>query len=257
VRFPALVDEQDSVAVRLFVDEHTVQAAMQSGLARLYMFRSEQQVNLIKKLLRRFIKENPLLLPAAPDAFETDALNACYAAAFETGNVQPRTKAGFEENLQAGKSRVVPLAERTLILLKRCLEQRLRIRLQLKRIPASLQYLVQDISLQLDNLFPMRLLMKTPIDQLEQYPRYLQAIECRLEKAPHMGAKDRPDTDTIMHYWQRYENLLDSSKADQTAQLQELRWMLEELRVSLFAQHLGTRSSISPKRVEKLLGKLK
>jgi len=257
VRFPALVDEQDSVAVRLFVDEHTAQAAMQSGLARLYMFRSEQQVNLIKKLLRRFIKENPLLLPAAPDAFETDALNACYAAAFETGNVQPRTKAGFEENLQAGKSRVVPLAERTLILLKRCLEQRLRIRLQLKRIPASLQYLVQDISLQLDNLFPMRLLMKTPIDQLEQYPRYLQAIECRLEKAPHMGAKDRPDTDTIMHYWQRYENLLDSSKADQTAQLQELRWMLEELRVSLFAQHLGTRSSISPKRVEKLLGKLK
>ena len=92
---------------------------------------------------------------------------------------------------------------------------------------------------------------------LKEYPRYLEAIEYRLGKVAQMGDRDEAHTRTLAHYWQQYRHLSSGAKSRNMSELRSLRWMIEELRVSLFAQGLGTRVPVSPKRLDKLVDKLR
>ena len=118
-------------------------------------------------------------------------------------------------------------------------------------------YLKDDISGQLRNLFSTDFIELTGINWLREYPRYLDAMKARLEKVPNPGAKDRSNTELIALYWARYLNCQQGSSAAIEKDLQQLRWMIEEFRVSLFAQGLKTRMPVSGKRLDKQLVKLK
>jgi ATP-dependent helicase HrpA len=120
----------------------------------------------------------------------------------------------------------------------------------------ALDYVAEDVENQLGGLLHEGFLSETGLVWFAQYPRYLKALSIRLNKAPHMGDKDRLNTVLLSHFQDRYRSLKSKCAANDKDELLILRWMLEEFRVSLFAQKLGTYIPVSEKRLEKQFEKL-
>jgi ATP-dependent helicase HrpA len=121
------------------------------------------------------------------------------------------------------------------------------------------QQAVEDIRTQMVHLTPKGFLADTPWTWLRHYPRYFQAARIRLEKLAGTGVdRDRQHYDQIAPFWQEYlqraADLRERGVYD--IELDHFRWMLEEFRVSLFAQQLGTSISVSAKRLEKQWSKV-
>ena len=108
-----------------------------------------------------------------------------------------------------------------------------------------------DAAQQLQRLVPKRFLTATPYAQLQHFPRYLKAITARLEKWRVDPARDAARMVELKPQEQRYWRLVAERKGATDARMQEFRWLLEELRVSFFAQELRTPQPVSIKRLEK------
>lgn len=257
VRYPALIDKGNSVDVVLLMEKSAAEQASKLGLVRLYMLRSIQQRNLLRKKFKRLADSLALKLPAHLIGFSEDALLACYIAAFELDEGIPRTKNEFEQKLQQGKSKILAVADKLASLLLTVLDKRFQLIRRIHEIRGNtLEYLKADIESQLDALVYENFISKTGLLWLAEYPRYFKAIEQRLDKFPHMGDKDLPNTKLLAQYWRRYNALSDSLVVSQGSDYSALRWMLEEYRVSLFAQSLGTSMAVSAKRLDKQFEKV-
>ncbi len=121
------------------------------------------------------------------------------------------------------------------------------------KLPPVWLHAVADINEQLKQLIYNRFINRTPIEWLKEYPRYFKAINLRLEKPAGGEARDRVNMLEIKPLWQDY--LDRKQKHEQQGivdvELENYRWMVEELRVSLFAQELKTKMPVSAKRVKK------
>ncbi len=114
--------------------------------------------------------------------------------------------------------------------------------------------LLNDCQHQLQWLFCENFLAITPWEWLRHYPRYLQAIAYRMDRAGGASSRDEQSMQLIARLWQRWiDGLPENQRAAKDQAESEFRWMIEELRVSLFAQPLGTAVKVSPQRCEKLL----
>lgn len=144
--------------------------------------------------------------------------------------------------------------------MERVLKEQWQIRSRLADLESNqdsvLDYLREDINAQLDNLLYANVLRDTPLVWLEEYPRYLQAVNLRLDKAPFVGPRDQPNTEELQSLWQRYRKRHDALQLQKPVELTHIRWLLEEYRVSLFAQQLGTREPVSAKRLDKAFAAL-
>jgi ATP-dependent helicase HrpA len=112
----------------------------------------------------------------------------------------------------------------------------------------------EDMQGQLGALMHADFLTSTPPDWLSHYPRYLQAVVYRIEKLTSGGqARDEANMADVAVHWRRYEEAIGRPRTDVAADeaLHACRWMIEEYRVSLFAQPLGTCIKVSPQRLEK------
>jgi len=111
---------------------------------------------------------------------------------------------------------------------------------------------------ELDALLPRHFLTAIPCEQLTHLPRYLKALLTRIERAKLNPAKDRDRLQLLAPYLAKYRTLAAAKPKSIAArrQLETLRWMLEEYKVSLFAQELGTAFPISPKRLDEHLGQM-
>ena len=116
----------------------------------------------------------------------------------------------------------------------------------------------QDALTQLNALFEPGFLVTVPVKQLQYYPRFLKAIVMRFDSL-NAGAmsRDMAATETVQRYWDVYCKKRESLRfaGQESSDLVQFRWMIEELRVSLFAQKLGTSVPVSEKRLDKLLAK--
>ncbi|HWV09980.1 MAG TPA: DUF3418 domain-containing protein, partial [Pseudomonas sp.] len=112
---------------------------------------------------------------------------------------------------------------------------------------------LNDIKQQLANLVYPGFVRETPAEWLKEVPRYLKAVEQRLDKVGAQVQRDRVWTGELTGYWEQYQARLakHSQEGKRDPQLQLYRWMLEEYRVSLFAQQLGTKMAVSDKRLNK------
>ena len=108
-----------------------------------------------------------------------------------------------------------------------------------------------DISAQLQRLLPKRFLQAAPYGQLQHFARYLKAVTARLDKQRADPQRDAERLTELRPIEQRYLRRLAEQKGVADARLDEYRWLLEELRVSLFAQELRTPQPVSTKRLEK------
>ena len=112
---------------------------------------------------------------------------------------------------------------------------------------------LNDAKGQLANLVYPGFVRATPLEWLKEYPRYLKAIEQRLDKVAGQVQRDRVWSGELGELWAQYQARLakHAQEGKRDAELQVYRWMLEEYRVSLFAQQLGTRLPVSDKRLAK------
>ncbi|MEQ1824716.1 MAG: ATP-dependent RNA helicase HrpA [Pirellula sp.] len=158
--------------------------------------------------------------------------------------------------------------------LPRLAEANHRVRSALERSPSNFGPSLQSMRDQIHRLFSEPLSFMTPWCYVRELPRYLQAIAVRLDRLKSIGlAKDMSIHEGIQRYWdeyaQRWSNVQPSQlslRADSATQsfrleasgkMLEFRWLIEELRVSQYAQQLGTRVSVSPKRLDKLLEQIR
>jgi ATP-dependent helicase HrpA len=107
-----------------------------------------------------------------------------------------------------------------------------------------------DMRSQLDDMVYDGFLAELSAARLEHYPRYLEAMRIRLESVEKDPHRDVIRAKEIEPFWRRYIQLLEEGK-DYDDKVDEYRWLMEEFRVSLFAQQLGTRAKVSTQRLEK------
>ena len=109
-----------------------------------------------------------------------------------------------------------------------------------------------DLREQLAELVYPGFVQKVEKSHLQHFPRYLKAMRLRAERLRQDATRDQARMLTVRGYWREYLQRKASGDAD-PARLDELRWLIEELRVSLFAQELRTAETVSPKRLNKLV----
>ncbi len=253
VRYPAIRDEGASVAIVLCESEHKAAQISQHGLARLLMLRTTQQKNMILKQLGRVQTALGLKLITQDKSWLENAVSAAYRLSFRLNEQRILTRAEFEALLSDGKAELVGQAGRLSRLLTDSYDLLFDIRRRLSALPAAYRKAATDIEAQLAILFPAEFPDSVPDAWLWEYPRYLQAVVQRLEKMPSQPARDQEMQSVLNELTRLYGQDSIQARVDDESKLADFPWWLQELRVSLFAQALGTRGPVSEKRLRKLL----
>jgi len=271
-KYPALIDAGDTAALRLLDSRAEAAAQTRLGALRLFALAENRELKTQVAWLPQLEK---LRLHAAPLAnerrIEDQLLDLIAARAYypESGNAAegrnategvPYSAEEFEARRLLGRKNILPAVQEVTRLILPLLENyhELRLALEQARLPAW-QYAVDDIRGQLAALTAPGFLVSTPWEWLLHYPRYLKAAASRLKKlASGGGPRDRQGHEEVAPRKQACEQRAADHRRRNHADplLAHYRWLLEELRVSLFAQELGTSQPVSPQRLDKLFEKI-
>ena len=249
VGYPTLVDKGDSVALTLAESLDYAEAQTRRGVVRLVAIGMKRE---LRGQVQWFPDLNELRLLASPlHDFDLKAeltmLLAGRSLALALGDNQPipRTEQDFQSALAKAQKSLGAAVHDAAVLLPKLFKAHHEARLALGQVKGSQrwQYAVTDIRRQLRRLTAPGFLIETPWTWLQQYPRYFQGVNYRLDRLRSgSGPKDEQATDEIHRqetlYEEHAERLAELHRGD--AAFDYLRWMLEEYRVSLFAQKLGT-----------------
>ncbi len=260
--FPLLIDDGDSVSLALSDDRDRAHCGALQGVRRLVCLAEKRelktQVNWLPKLA-----EMELFASTLPGGFDLRRQLADLLAhlAFVRGVSIPRSREEFDSLLAAGRRELPAAAADLAKLMVPLWENYHRVCVRLEEIAGQASWLdtVQDMREQLGDLTDGQFLVDTPWDWLLHYPRYLKGIIIRSGKLAQSGhSRDVAAMQQLQPYLQRYreQRHLHSPHPVWDAALREYRWMLEEYRISLFCQTLGTSIKVSPQRLEKQWGKV-
>ncbi|AYO38283.1 ATP-dependent RNA helicase HrpA [Serratia sp. P2ACOL2] len=251
--YPALVDEKDSVAIRLFDSEQEQQQAMWQGTRRLLLLNIPSP---IKYLHEKLPNKAKLGLYFNPYGRVLDLIDDCISCGIDKLIAEHGGPVWQEEDFARLQEKVRAELNETVVGVAKQVEQILtavfNINKRLKgRVDISLALALSDIKNQLGGLVYRGFVTNNGWKRLSDTLRYLQAIERRLEKLatdPHRDRAQMLRVEQVQQAWQQWLNKL-PPKRQQDEEVKEVRWMIEELRVSLFAQQLGTPYPISDKRI--------
>ena len=257
--YPALIDRFQSVDLELLTRSDEAKLRSREGVRRLLRLKLAKEC---RQLTRDIPKLTKLCLWFSPvgnkEALVEDILAAVFQQTFELTSL-PQTKAEFDALIEQNKSKLHNCMLELSLWLERTLEQHHKTGKALKGAldPQRLEAL-KDIRDQADHLVYPGFIAATAYQQLEQIPRYMQAILIRLEKLNSNPARDRKAFLEIAPLWTDFKQLAYAKgvKPDPEA-LENYRWLLEEFRVSLFAQELKTAQPVSAKRLKKYREMLK
>ena len=252
--FPALVDQGSAVGVRLFESDLQADAAMRQGLRRLLLLNVPSPA---KALQRQLPNATKLALNRNAPGGVSELLDDCLAAAVDSlvaaNGGPPRDAPRFERLLQAVRAELPDALTRVVTTVVEVLRAAHGVEKQLKAaaVPAALPALV-DMKRQLAGLVHRGFVSETGTARLPDLLRYLAGIERRLEKVGGDINRDR----ARMWDVEQAETALreaEQRRPAEAAALLDVRWMIEELRVSLFAQSLGTAQPVSLQRILRAL----
>lgn len=255
--WPALVDQGKHVAIRLFDHPAVAAAHHADGVLRLLLLTLAGEA---RELPRHMPDMTAMCLHYASlspcEELKGKVVRHIVRQTFAP-YLQVRSQTAFQQAVQAGRPQLFRQAQASSRLLAPIFALQYAIRQQLKASPTHpvWQAAVADITDQLAHLLPPDFLDTTPITALQHFPRYLKGIQRRLEKLAANPAKDAPAYAAVAPLWERWKAQHQAMAStlpdpDRQQRLQDLHWLLEELRVSLFAQELGTARPISVKRFE-------
>jgi ATP-dependent helicase HrpA len=254
--FPALVDLGETVALRVFERSDEARAAHRQGVVRLLRNALASDA---KQARRRLPLGNALALQYAPlggvDGLREDLLEGSFSDLLEQHELDVRTAAAFEKLRTQFSRELFGAGVERLKLAEPVIEAQAELKPWLQ--PPLLGFArasYDDLREQFDALLTPGFLRELPAARLAHYPRYLKAIRLRGERLRQDPAKDQQRMLQVMPYWRAYLQHR-AAGADATG-LAELRWLIEEWRVSLFAQELKTAEPVSAKRLAKALAAL-
>jgi ATP-dependent helicase HrpA len=259
VAYPALVDADTAVNLRLLESADAAADATRAGLRRLYMLQLRTTIAKLEAQTPGALAQSPLAVAGAPMTPRRQVVFRALDEAFGVASPDdmPRSKADFAARLARGRERL-PGALSALSGIAAELGGLVgAVRALLKPLagkPGILRAAHEDISTQLDHLVPPDLLLATATGRFEHIGRYLRALQVRLQRLTNDPAKDQQKAAQVVPFWQRYlaQRAEYLAKRRPLDELDKLHWLIEELRVQTFAPELKTAVAISPQRLQEL-----
>jgi ATP-dependent helicase HrpA len=254
--YNALVDEGDAVVLRAFDTRDDAQALHRGGLRRLFMLLLKEQVKHLGKNLPDAQRLGMLFLPFGT---QQDLQQQILDMTFERcclNNPLPVNEVEFIARGKEAKSRLLLVGQEIARLVGNVLAEYQAVQKYLPQLKAHNQA-NQDVRAQLEWLLHKRFVADTPYERLQHVPRYLKAINLRIEKLRSNPARDAQCMAQMQPLIQAWQKLRQAQKNSTDPRLEEFAWMLQELRVSLYAQELKTPVIVSVKRLEKMLATLR
>jgi ATP-dependent helicase HrpA len=254
--FPALVDLGETVALRVFERADEAREAHRQGVVRLLRNALASDA---KQARRRLPIGNALSLKYAPlggvDGLREDLLEGGFNDLLERHDLDVRTAGAFEALRTQFSRELFGAGVERLKLAEPIIEAQADLKSWLQ--PPLIGFArasYDDLREQLDTLLMPGFLRDLPTARLAHFPRYLKAMRLRAERLRQDPSKDQQRMLQVMPYWRAY--LQHRAAGADAAALDELRWLIEEWRVSLFAQELKTAEPVSAKRLAKALAAL-
>lgn len=254
--FPALIDRGTHASLTVLDSPHAAAQASRAGVRRLYIIAAKDELEWALRILPDFNRLAMLYATLGTPAQLRDEVASIIADRVFMQGPLPRTKEQFVRNLRDHWDEVRDVAQEVAQIVHQILTSHQQISLKLSgKLPLAWQTAAADMKLQLVLLVHQGSMAATPWERLRHVPRYLYAVLKRIEKLVAPGNSDR-DARTMYdmsELWRDYLIRLDSRNKTGRPDplLDDFKWMLEELRVSLFAQELGTSMTVSVKRLEK------
>ncbi|SMD11682.1 ATP-dependent RNA helicase HrpA [Kibdelosporangium aridum] len=250
--YPALVDAGTSVDVRMFETEADQRDSMWKGTRRLLLLNTASP---LKYVLGRMSNTAKLALSANPHRDMQDFFDDCIACAVDklvsdAGGVAWE-EAGFKALQDKVRTQLNPTVFEVVSQVGSALAAYNSVQTRLSGMGgARLEPSLRDIRQQLSRLVYRGFVTATGYDQLPSLTRYLRGIELRLDKLPERPDRDLEWAQIVQDVWQAYRELPDSPEA------RRIRWMIEELRLSYFAQSIKTAYAVSEKRIYRAIDQL-
>jgi ATP-dependent helicase HrpA len=259
IGFPALIDLGDAVTIEVFDEPDAAAAKHRAGLRRLFSLQIKDALKYLEKNLPDLQKMATayMLVGRAADnsgggtleELRTQIIEVALDRAFLLDPL-PTNEAEFKKRVDDGRGRLTLIASEVARLAAGILAEFAMAQRKIKDSKNATEAAL-DAAQQLQRLVPKRFLTATPYTQLQHFARYLKAITARLEKWRADPARDAARMAELRPQEQRYWRLVAERKGATDARMQEFRWLLEELRVSFFAQELRTPQPVSVKRLDK------
>jgi len=252
--FPALRDDETSVSLTLCQTAHEAQAVLRHGLRRLILLNESQR---IKRQIDHLPELNQMrLLASSIRGLNVTAqlqLLMVERAYLSPADV-PRNKAAFDQFVVEGRKRIGVVVQEFVQLIPNILKQHHDTRRILDSTKVQgWEAAVADMQQQLSNLMHAGFLQNTPWPWLIQFPRYINGIRARLDRLNSGGLiTDQRMQQDFSRYQVRYQQRLQEHRRQQIQDpmLVHYGWMLEEFRISLFAQKLGTAIAVSGPKLD-------
>ncbi|EIG25805.1 ATP-dependent RNA helicase HrpA [Haemophilus paraphrohaemolyticus] len=259
--YPAIVDEQTSVGVKLFETEAEQVQAMQAGLRRLLLLNVPSP---IKYLHEKLPNKAKLGLYFAPFGKVLELIDDCISCAVDKlidefgGFVWTEEK--FRELQEFVRANLNDTTAEIALQVEKCLTLAFELNKRMKgKMDFTMAFALSDIKAQLASLVYPNFVTQTGYQRLADLYRYLTAIDKRLDKLGTDTNTDRAKILRVEQVQEAYKQLLAKLPKSKTipTEVLEIRYMIEELRVSLFAQQIGTKYPISDKRILNMIGEFK
>ncbi|MDP4772059.1 MAG: ATP-dependent RNA helicase HrpA [Limnohabitans sp.] len=255
IGFPALVDMQDAVTIEVFDEPDVAAVKNRAGLRRLFALQIKDALKYLEKNIPDLQKMAVAYMPlGTADELKTQIIDVALDRAFLLDPL-PSDEITFKRRIEEGRGRLTLIANEvarlagTILLEFGAATRKIK---DTKNAPDA----TADCTAQLQRLMPKNFMAATPWPQLQHCARYLKAVTLRLDKYRADPARDAQRLTELKPQEQRYWRLVAERKGAQDARMLEFRWLLEELRVSFFAQELRTPQPVSIKRLEKAWGQL-
>jgi ATP-dependent helicase HrpA len=258
VGYPALIDHGTHCALEVFDDATEAATKHRAGLRRLFRLQLKEQIRFLEKSLASLqtVQMQAATVPALAAALPSieELREQVVSAAVERACLAdplPRDRQTFVARKEEARAKITLIAQEVARLVTVIVQEAVPLP---RRLAAARAFpdAVADIEQQLTRLFAKNFVAGTPAAVLQHYPRYLKAIFARLDKIKSDPARDGARMGEVAALQARLQRELAVRRGASDARLDEFRWLLEELRVSLFAQELRTPMPVSVKRLDKV-----
>ena len=258
--FPAIVDQTECLGLRLTDSRAAAERQTRAGLVRLFQLLNRKSIKSQISWLPDLDRHSIAISRCVPVAKIKPQLGDLIArVAFVEREKIPRLESEFMALQSRAIERIGIATQDVAKWLPKLATSLHQVQLAVDELPSRFSSPQEDLRKQLELLMAGDFLVRTPWNWLQQFPRFLDAMKYRMDKCTSTDpTKDRESTELVDMYWKRYEQAADyqSKQAIVDPELDQFRWMIEEFRVSLFAQTLGTSLTISAARLDKQLEKI-
>jgi len=260
IGYPALVDQKDHVAIRLFDTRVAANHAMRTGVCRLMQFEFRERMKQLDRSIPNF-RQAALQLTTCinPGDLKQDLISTITDRAFVDQGPLPRSEIAFTAQIPKARERLPVVIENYTQVLSEigaAYHDLMQFQSSMKQCNTRIE---SELSEQLRNLIYPGFISDTPWERLKHFPRYLKGMRLRLEKSNGNPLRDEQYAAEIKTLWSHYEQCREKhlKLGIEDPNLTEYRWQIEELRISLFSQELKTPQPVSVKRLERLWDKVR